>query len=295
MAIYQDSATVLLAAINSANSLTIKATDFVYSAPKDIRGTDKGDSTGKNTQIKITADGVAGSTWSGKKSVCYNRLQVEDIAVLLGNTLAIGPSNDTLFAALVGLNQRYGFVFAQSDLVDAQIEWNSEKTSGKVLVKANPSSIGWIGQYQFNVVKGDETLVSSVTTTVLTGLKYPNGQMGSESVTATMAQVYSYPFNFSAYRDQLLAFQNGVLTGTPLTDMTNILKAITGNPWVATSASAWGLAGAEVLSTGLNDAVTLPTNSKYKYVLALKLPATTTNIAGTMYLQFNDVDDPNEV
>jgi hypothetical protein len=295
MAIYQDSASVLLAGINSANSLTIKATDFVYSAPKDIRNTDKGIATGKNTQIKITADGVAGSTWSGKKNVTYNRLRVEDIVVLLGDTLAIGPSNATLFNALVGLNQRYGFVFAQSDLLDAEIEWNAEKTSGKLLIKANPTSIGWMGEYKFNIVKGDETLVTSITTPVLTGLKYPNGQMGSETVAAIMAQVYSYPFNFSAYRDQLLAFTPGILTGTPLTTMVGILNGITTSTWYSTTQSNYGLAGAEVLSVGLNDAVAMPTNSKYKYVLALKLPATTTNIVGTMYLQFNDVDDPNEV
>jgi hypothetical protein len=119
--------------------------------------------------------------------------------------------------------------------------------------------------------------------------------MGSETVAAIMAQVYSYPFNFSAYRDQLLAFTPGILTGTPLTTMVGILNGITTSTWYSTTQSNYGLAGAEVLSVGLNDAVAMPTNSKYKYVLALKLPATTTNIVGTMYLQFNDVDDPNEV
>jgi len=295
MALYQPSKDVLLAAIDAANSLTIKATDIVYSAPKDISGTEKGNAVNRNTVVKITADGVAGSMWAGKKNVYYNRMNIQDLVILLGDTLRIGPSNATLFNAIVGLNQRYGFAFEQADLQDAQILWDTDKLTGTVLVKASPTSLGWQGQYNFKVKRGDETLVSTVNTTVLSGLKYPNDQMGSETVSAIMAQVYSYPFNFSTYRDTLLGFAPGLLTGTPLTTMTNLLKAITGAAWVATSASSWGLAGANVVSVGLNDPVNMPTNSKYKYVLVLTLPATTTNIKGTLYLQFNDVDDPNEV
>lgn len=295
MAIYQPSKDVLLAAVNSQNSLNVKMTDIVWSAPKDIRGTDKETTTQRNTMVKITADGVAGSTWSGKKNLYYNRMKVQDLAIILGDTLAIGPSNATLHAALVGLNQRYGFALETTDWLDADIEWNGDKTAGTVKVTADPEAVGWIGEYTFKVVKGDESLVSSVTTNVLTGLKYPNGQMGSETVNAIIAPVYSYPYNFTKYRDALLAFTPGILSGQPLTDMVNLLKDITGASWLATTAATYGLAGAEVLSVGLNDPVAMPTNAKYKYVLALKLPATCTNIVGTLYLQFNDLDDPSEV
>ncbi|QVW55050.1 hypothetical protein pEaSNUABM29_00006 [Erwinia phage pEa_SNUABM_29] len=295
MAIYIPAKDVLLSAINNANSLSIKATDFVWSAPKDIRGTDKGNTTEKNTQVKITADGVAGSTWSGKKNIYYNRLKVQDIVMLIGDTLAIGPSNAKLSQALTGLNQRYGFVFTTDDLEEADILWNTDKTAGTVVVKAKTTSLGWIDQYNFKVVKGDESLVSTVSNSVLAGLKYPNGQMGSETVSGTIAEVYSYPFNFTKYHDQMLAFTPGVLTGQPLTDMVNILKDISGGSWLATTNASWGLAGAEVLSVGLNNPVAMPTNAKYKYVVALKLPATNTSFKGTMYLQFNDLDDPNEV
>lgn len=295
MAIYQPSKDVLLAAVNSQNSLSVKMTDIVWSAPKDIRGTEKETTTQRNTMVKITADGVAGSTWSGKKNLYYNRMKVEDLAIILGDTLAIGPSNATLHAALIGLNQRYGFVLEEGDWLDADIEWNGDKTAGTVKVTADPESIGWIGQYTFKVVKGDESLVSSVTTNVLTGLKYPNGQMGSETVAGIIAPVYSYPFNFTKYRDALLAFTPGILSGQPLTDMVNLLKDITGTAWVATTAASYGLAGAEVMSVGLNDPVAMPTNAKYKYALVLKLPATCTSIVGNLYLQFNDLDDPSEV
>lgn len=67
MAIYQPSKDVLLAAINSQNSLTIKATDIIYSTPKDIRGTDQGTTTQRNTLVKVSAAPV-GSTWSGKRT-----------------------------------------------------------------------------------------------------------------------------------------------------------------------------------------------------------------------------------
>lgn len=295
MALYQPSKDVLLAAINTANSLSIKATDIVWSAPKDIVGTEKGTTTGKNTQIKITADGVVGSTWSGKKNIFYNRYNVNDLVVLLGDTLAIGPSNSTLYAAIPGLNQRYGFAFTTDDLEDAAIAWEEDKLTGTVLVRAKADSVGWRGQYNFKVVRGDESLTTSVSQPVLTGLKYPNGQMGSETVAAIMASVYGYPYNFTKYHDQLIAMTPGVLAGDTLTTMTNLLKDITGAAWVATTASAWGLAGATIVSVGLNDPVAMPTNAKYKYALALTLPATTTNIAGTMYLQFNDPEDPSEV
>ncbi|EQA3267549.1 hypothetical protein ACX1DQ_001412 [Salmonella enterica subsp. enterica serovar Newport] len=295
MAIYQPSKDVLLAAVNAQNSLAVKMTDIIWSTPKDIRGTEKETLTNRNTQIKITADGVTGSTWSGKKNVFYNRMKVEDLLVLIGDTLAIGPSNETLYAAIPGLNQRYGFVLEEADLQDADIEWNGDKTEGTVRVVAHPESIGWVGQATFKVVKGDESLVSAVTTNVLTGLKYPNGQMGSENVTAVIAEVYSYPYNFTKYRDALLAYTPGILSGQPLTDMVNLLKDITGTAWVATTSASYGLAGAEVISVGLNDPVAMPTNAKYKYALVLKLPVTCTTIVGTLYLQFNDLDDPSEV
>ncbi len=69
MSIYQESKAVLLAAVNSQNSLSIKDTDIIYSDPKDIRGTDQGTTTQRNTLVKISAAPV-GSTWSGKKN-CF--------------------------------------------------------------------------------------------------------------------------------------------------------------------------------------------------------------------------------
>ncbi|ANZ50586.1 putative virion structural protein [Erwinia phage vB_EamM_Stratton] len=295
MAIYQPSKDVILAAINAQNSIAVKATDIVYSAPKDIRGTDKGNTTKKNTQVKVTADGVVGSTWSGKKNVFYDRLQIQDLVVLIGDTLYIGPSNNHLQEAIPALNLRYGFVFEAGDLQEAEILWNEDKTAGTVKVKAVETSLGWIGEYNFKVVKGDESLPSKVSTNTLSGLKYPNGQMGSETVAATIAQVYSYPFNFTVYHDLFKSFTPGVLTGDALTNFVNAMKVITGGSWVTTNNATWGLSGAEVTFVGNNDAVTMPTNSKYSFVLAVKLPASLTAMVGTMYLQFNKPEDPNEV
>lgn len=294
MAIYQASDAVILAALNSQNSIAVKATDIVYSAPKDIRGTDKGLSTGKNTMVKISAAPV-GSTWTGKKNLYYNRYNFADLLVLIGDTLSIGGSVKHIHDGLIGLNNRYGFVFATTDLENSEVLWDADGTTGTVVLKALSTSLGWIGTQTMKVVKGDESLESSVTTNVLSGLKYPNGQMGSETVASVMAQVYSYPYDFSKYRDTLLLMTPQVISGQVLTDMTNLLKDITGTAWVATTAGAYGLANAEILSVGLNDPVTMPTNSKYKYVLVLKLPATSTTIVGTLYLQFNDLDDPEEV
>lgn len=295
MAIYQPSKDVLLAAVNSQNSLSIKATDIVYSTPKDIRGTEKGTTTNRNTQIKISA-AATGSNWSGKKNVFYDRLLFSDLVTLIGDTLEIGGSVTHVHDAIVGLNNRYGFVFETTDLTNEEIEWEPDGLTGTVLLRAPAECIGWVGQQVFKVKKGDESLQSAVTTNVLSGLKYPNGQMGSETVSATIGEVYSYPFDFTKWRDTLLtAFQPQVLSGAPLTDMVNILKDVTAGAWLSTTASSWGLAGAEVIFVGDNDTTKYPTNAKYKYVLVLKLPATLTNIKGTLYLQFNDPEDPDEV
>lgn len=295
MAIYQPSKDLLLAAINAQNSIKVKATDIVYSAPKDISGTDKGITTKRNTQVKVTADGVVGSTWSGKKNVYYNRRNLADLLVLLGDSIYIGPSNKTLFAAIAALNLRYGFVFEEADFVDAPIEWNDAVTEGTVRIRANANSYGWYGQVDFKVLKGDESLPSKVSTNVLSGLKYPNGQMGSETVSATMAEVYSYPFDFTQSHDALIALPIGVATGDTLSSLVNIMNAVTSGSWDTTNAATWGLSGAEILSIGANDATTMPTNGKYQKVLRLKMPATNTAVVGTMYLQFNKPDDPNEV
>jgi len=295
MAIYQPSKDVLLAAINAQNSIKVKATDIVYSAPKDISGTDKGITTNRNTQIKVTADGVVGSTWSGKKNVYYNRRNLADLLVLLGDSIYIGPSNKSLFVAIPALNLRYGFVFEEADFLDAPIEWNDDLTQGTLRLRANPTSLGWYGQADFKVLKGDESLPSKVTTNVLTGLKYPNGQMGSETVTGTMAEVYSYPFDFTQQHDKLVALPIGVATGDTLSTLVNVMNSVTNGTWDTTNSATWGLSGAEILSIGANDATTMPTNGKYQKVLRLKMPATNTAVVGTMYLQFNKPDDPNEV
>ena len=119
--------------------------------------------------------------------------------------------------------------------------------------------------------------------------------MGSVNQTAILAEVYSYPFDFTTQRDALLVFGTGVLAaGATLNNLVDILNPITGTTWVASNAASWGLLGAEITYNGLNKAE-FPTNSKYKYAMAIKLPATTTNIKGTLYVQYNDPDDPNEV
>lgn len=292
MAIYQPSKDVLLAAVNAQNSLNIKLTDITYSAPKDIRGTDQATTTQRNTLVKITATPTG--SWTGKKNLFYTRLNIEDIQLLIGDTLQIGGV-EKLHDALIGLNNRYGFAFEPEDLVNTELEWEPDGQTGFLDVTAEADSLGWIGTARFKLVKGDESLQTAVTTTTLNGLKYPNGDMGSVNQTAILAEVYSYPFDFTTQRDALLVFGTGVLAaGATLNNLVGILNPITGTTWVASNAASWGLLGAEITYNGLNKAE-FPTNSKYKYAMAIKLPATTTNIKGTLYVQYNDPDDPNEV
>lgn len=292
MAIYQPSKEVLLAAVNAQNSLNIKLTDITYSAPKDIRGTDQATTTQRNTLVKITATPTG--SWTGKKNLFYTRLNIEDIQLLIGDTLQIGGV-EKLHDALIGLNNRYGFAFEPEDLVNTELEWEPDGQTGFLDVTAEADSLGWIGTARFKLVKGDESLQTAVTTTTLNGLKYPNGDMGSVNQTAILAEVYSYPFDFTTQRDALLVFGTGVLAaGATLNNLVGILNPITGTTWVASNAASWGLLGAEITYNGLNKAE-FPTNSKYKYAMAIKLPATTTNIKGTLYVQYNDPDDPNEV
>lgn len=292
MAIYQPSKEVLLAAINAQNSLNIKLTDITYSVPKDIRGTDQATTTQRNTLVKITATPTG--SWTGKKNLFYTRLNIEDIQLLIGDTLQIGGV-EKLHDALIGLNNRYGFAFEPEDLVNTELEWEPDGQTGFLDVTAEADSLGWIGTARFKLVKGDESLQTAVTTTTLNGLKYPNGDMGSVNQTAILAEVYSYPFDHTVNRDALLTYAPGVLSaGTNLNNLITLINGVTGTTWVATNAASWGLLGAEITYNGLNKAE-FPTNSKYKYAMAIKLPATTTNIKGTLYVQYNDPDDPNEV
>ncbi|QXO09864.1 hypothetical protein pEaSNUABM38_00142 [Erwinia phage pEa_SNUABM_38] len=292
MAIYQPSKDVLLAAVNSQNSLTIKLTDITYSAPKDIRGTDQESTTQRNTLVKITATPTG--SWTGKKNLFYNRLKVEDIQTLIGDTLQVG-SVTHLHDALIGLNNRYGFAFETADVENTELEWEPDGLTGFLDITAKTDSLGWIGSARFKLAKGDESLQSAVTTTTLNGLKYPNGDMGSVAQTAVIAEIYSYPFDHTANRDALLTYRTGVLAaGADLNNLVTLLNGITGTTWVATNAASWGLLGAEITYNGLNKAE-FPTNTKYKYAMAIKLPATTTNIKGTLYVQYSDPDDPNEV
>lgn len=292
MGIFKLSKDILREAVNTQNSLSVKDTDIVYSDPKDIRETEQGTTSARNTLVKITAAPV-GSTWSGKKNLFYDRLDLGKLTSLIGDTIQLG-SVEFIHDALIGLNNRYGFVFEAADLINSEVSWEPDGKTGTVVLEAEPLSLGWINSVQFKVIKGDESLTSAVTNTVLNGLKYPNGDMGSVAQSAIIAEVYSYPFDYSAYRDTLLSVVTGPLvSGDRLNDTVAMLKAVTGSAWVSTAATSWGLLNAEIEYNGLNTPE-YPTNAKYKYLMVIKLPATTTNIKGKLYIQFNDPEDPNE-
>lgn len=293
MSIYKASKAILLEAVNKQNSLTVKDTDIVYSEPKDIRDTEQGTTADRNTLVKITG-GFAGSNWSGKKNLFYDRLSLADLPSLIGDTIQMGTV-ETVHEALVGLNNRYGFVFETTDLANGPIFWEPDGQTGSVLLEAEPNSLGWVDTVTFQLVKGDESLTSAVTNVVLDGLKYPNGEMGSVTQSAIISEVYSYPFDYSEHRDTLLGIATGPLvTGDRINTVVDVLKKITGSAWVATAATSWGLLNAQITYNGLNTPA-YPTNKKYKYVMIIQLPATTTNIKGKLYLQYNDPEDPNEV
>jgi len=280
----------IIGAINAANATAFKLTEVTFGTPQVLDGTWQGQLTSRNTGVRVTAK--AGSPYQGSKPFSYDRLNLASLNATNFKGYQCSAYNVTSVHGLFPMIAHWtGILFGTDDLEDLALVDNGNNTQTATL-KAKAGSLGWIGEATLIVSRGAAPLDQLLTVTSLNGLNYPTANDGD-----TFAQMYLYPFDFTDYLTTLSAINPGVLTSTQADAIVAMLKVVdtgTGKAlWTnAPGQTAWNLAGATVLSNGLNSP-SLPTNSSYKYVMALQLDPSVLTPAGVSYLHYNDPFNPN--
>jgi hypothetical protein len=284
----------LVQSINAANGTSFLTTDLSFGAPKETSGTWQGTSTDRNSAIKASA---ASAAYQGSKVILYNRRDLSQLANLPAVKLGVlNPS--TVWDILPSIRFYLGVPLLQTDVSNDPITLNSDGT-GNVTITALSTSPGWIGTVTLAVFKGGQRLSSAIATPSLAGVNYPVDDVTAPPASATYGPMYLYPYDFSANTSTFLGYAPGVLTQTQADAILAAIQAVDigagKSLWTATqgAATAWQLYGATIVSNGLNDPATKPTNASYKYVMELALDASVTTPSGHLYLHYNDPFNPD--
>lgn len=274
MSLYSDPLEGLVKSVNSLNNLELVAADYHFDTPVALQG---GSGT-NNTQITVTAKGVE-SPYDGSVTLTYRRLDLADIAKLITPTVRLYQPKDTLDVA-IGLNESYGFAFDADDIVVEDLTLTDGE--GVVTLRAVDGSIGWIGQVDITVVKGNYPITQFVTTTKLPGLNYP-----APTTAKPYAAMYSYWRDFSARKADLqgVGLGNGGM-GT----IQSVLKEITGDDWRQYGSSRFSLDGAMVTYAGLTQDNPDLNQTRYTHGIVVALTDSCLGFAGNLILHYK-VDD----
>lgn len=288
---YQSASLVdVLAAINAANSTTFTLNDLTFSAPTPVSGSWQSQTTARNTGINITAK--PGVTFKGHTSIVYDRLDFAALTPVHFPGLTVtGFNADSAHDLIPMLTYWNGLHITTDDIEDTPLTDNGDGTRN-VVITAKSGSYGWIGSVTMLVKAGGASLNQLVTNMNLNGLNYP-----TSSDQDTYAQLYMYPYDFTPYFDTLVMLNIGSIDSSSINALVTAFKAVdlsSGKAlWNADAAqTAWSLAGATVMSNGLNSS-SMPTNPAYKYVCAIKLRDDVQTPAGTLYLHYNDPFNPD--
>jgi hypothetical protein len=285
----------LLGLINISNAINpaLKLTDVTWSTPQVVAGTWREQATTKNTAVRVTADPAG--MFQGSVPQLYDRLPIAALANFAGFRILAPTTAVTVHDLLRSIEYGTGVRFSVDDLENTAI--TTEDGKRYAVLSAKPTSLGWLGNLRMEVQAGGVNLDTAVTQPLLPGLLYPDPT--AVPGTDTFGAVYLYGYDFTSYVATLLDYAPGVVDLAQATFLMNMLKAVDVSVgktlWNVTAAStSYGLLGATILSNGLNNDATKPTNPAYKYILALKLADTVTTPRGVMYLHYNDPFNPDE-
>lgn len=285
----------LLALINTSNSISpaLKLTDITWSNPQVVTGTWREQTTTKNTAVRVIADPA--SMFQGNVPQLYDRLQLSALANFAGFRIMAPATALKVHDLLRNIEYTTGVRFTTDDLENTDI--TTEDGKRYAVLSAKPTSLGWLGNLRMEVLQGGISLDTAVSQPTLSGLLYPDptGTPGTD----TFGAVYLYGYDFTNYVATLMDYTTGVIDLTQATFLMNMLKAVDVSAgktlWnVTANATSYGLLNATVISNGMNNDTSKPTNPAYKYVMALQLAATNTTPRGVMYLHYNDPFNPDE-
>lgn len=281
--LFANAADAILASINAKNNRFFKREDLLFGPGQAVSELTPKPNTTKNSSVLLRVND--GRPYSGQTRVFYDR---QDFGKVFAHTplntyaklRAFRPS--TVFDLVPALNDYYGLNITTADVLDAPLTLTNG--SGQVTIKANPRSLGWIGEFTVTIAPGDAKLEQWLLDTDLEGVAYPSGQ-----TTKGQAEVYSYRYDASKYwqmlRD-LVVPEEGLLVSQAIADM---LVELTGDSW-GFVAGEYSLVGAKIRYNGPNSA-DKQTNQSFMSILEIVLDASCTNFAGVLHIHYNTDSD----
>jgi hypothetical protein len=279
MALYKDPVTTLLEVIEKENNVTLDPADYDFSIPEPA--TPPAESSAVyNTKIIISANNVA-APFAGDIDIFYNRLNLSDLDSMVAMYIR-SPELATTHDILPSLNRRFGLNLTPADII---LENTAEFEGYRIAhLKAEDTSIGWIGGIDVSVVEGDVLLEDHLLDRALGGLYYP-----TEYPTKPFAQFYSYWRDFSDHYNFLAT----VVVGDPIgMEIASAMGDVTGDPWQTTGQNEYSLGNAEIIYAGLT-ADTGLANDDYDRVIIIRLDLDTcTGMTGDLVIHFSEPEDP---
>lgn len=301
MSLYVDPKQSIIDATNTANATNLTLSDVTFGAVS-VASDDVIAASGKNSSVRLTGNGT---TWSGTVVVNYTRLDLNDLTVLIGDTLKVAPNVTSVGDLIKYFNYFYGMVLTSSDLETTDVITLDADGSGTITVRAKVDSYGWIGSYALKLVKGDDIVDYAITDSSLSGLNYPTNQSAKGQ-----APLLLYGIDFTSQKTALesIALNTAFTSSSAGTDGGVLISAINtayGSTLVTmgTSAAVYNLYQSKAVYRGLNSS-DFATNQSYKYVMMIQLadgtgnngvPTTAYNsgFIGLVYLHYNDPIDTN--
>ena len=290
MPLYTEIKTTLIDNLNKLNGSSVKVAELTFSKPQSTGGKWNGKDVTQNTAVRITA--TPGASWTGTTVLLYNRLNLNDLATLIGNVVKVSGV-DSIYKFVSALNSFYGLGLLQSDFKDEAISINSEGT-GLVKLTALDTSLGWTGTWEVSIVKGDANLSDAVTKPDLDGIYYPV----SEDTSSRLAQAIFYGTDFTDVYDTIKAYAVGKVLDDDMLAMINAHQVYSpGIKWLndSTRAGPSNLYGARVVSNGAAAGVEYANTDKYEFVLVMKPSESTTAIRGNLLFHYNKPRDPSDI
>ena len=291
MSVFIDPRQSVIDLINHANSnASFTLENVKVSIPYQVSGGKFDGTTALNTWVWVAP--YDGSTYKGRVRVFYNRLQLSDYSKLAAHVSVKSPYVSSVHYLLDAIRYYLGLYLTIDDVIDDPIALD-ETGSGTVTVRAKDTSKIWLGELSVSVVPGGVSL-SNYLSNQPTVLSYPISNL----IDGVWGSALLYSIDATAYRDNLLPITPGTLHGDGLNTVLEMLLTLdlsdNGSLWNNSDTSdSWSLDGATVVYNGLNDPVTYPSNSNYKYLLAIDLKSAIVNPEGRLFIHYNDPNDPN--
>lgn len=326
MTIHRKSALSLIEYVNKANSSNLTVADVDIGVPSPIAGTWREGLVDRNTVVRLTTKET--SAYKGTRVVCYDRLDLNGLDLLFGIKIKCYQPKST-HDLLKPILLRYGIFIDAEDVEDVPIE-QTDTGPNYFTLTAKSTALGWLGEVTLESTSGAAVLGDHLTTLFLPGLNYPTEGDGSQG----SALMYWYPYDFTDYKSALETFEEGYVFGqytttseevwpelpegetehpegtVPETVVTRVYaeadlafiemlnsmdKGAGASLWsLDDTATAYSLAGAEVVYSGINSEL-LPTKSSAKYVLGVALREDVLTPPGAFYLHYSDPFDPDAV